>query len=69
LKIETSVLSGDDVAQALLDAAQDRGGLLVLGSRGYGPVRRTLLGSVSVAIVRAAPIPVIVVPRGVEPGT
>ena len=69
VKIETSVLSGDDVAQALLDAAQDHAGLLVLGSRGYGPVRRTLHASVSVAIVRAAPIPVIVVPRGVEPGT
>jgi nucleotide-binding universal stress UspA family protein len=66
VRIESSVLSGDDAARALLDAAQDRLDLLVLGSRGYGPVRRTLLGSVSVAVVRAAPL--IVVPRGVEPG-
>jgi len=32
-------------------------------------VRRTLLGSVSVAVARAAPTPLIVVPRGAEPGS
>ena len=65
-----SILRADNAAQALLDAAvADRVDLLVLGSRGYGPVRRTLLGSVSVAVVRAAPVPVLVVPRGVEPGS
>ena len=64
-----SILRADDTAQALLDAAvADRVDLLVLGSRGYGPVHRTLLGSVSVAVVRAAPVPVLVLPRGVEPG-
>ena len=67
VKVESSVLSGEDVAQALLDVTQDRVSLLVVGSRGYGPSRRTLLGSVSVALVRAARVPVLVVPRGVEP--
>jgi nucleotide-binding universal stress UspA family protein len=40
--------------------------LLVCGSRGYGPVRRVLLGTVSAALVRQASIPVVVVPRGGE---
>ena len=38
--------------------------LLVCGSRGYGPVRRVLLGTVSAALVRQSSIPVMVVPRG-----
>jgi nucleotide-binding universal stress UspA family protein len=51
--------------------------LLVLGSRGYGPVRRVLLGSVSTRVMRSADCPVLVVPRSgkehmleeVEPGS
>jgi nucleotide-binding universal stress UspA family protein len=41
--------------------------LLVIGSRGYGPLRRTLLGGVSAYVMRTAPCPVIVVPRGGAP--
>jgi nucleotide-binding universal stress UspA family protein len=37
--------------------------LLVCGSRGYGPVRRVLLGTVSAALVRQSSVPVLVVPR------
>jgi nucleotide-binding universal stress UspA family protein len=40
--------------------------LLVCGSRGYGPVRRVLLGTVSSALVRQASVPVLIVPRGGE---
>lgn len=40
--------------------------LLIMGSRGYGPVRRVLLGGASGVVVREAHGPVIVVPRGVE---
>jgi nucleotide-binding universal stress UspA family protein len=54
----------DDATQALLGEAAKGVDLLVLGSRGYGPLRRVLLGSVSAAVVAAAPCPVLVVPRG-----
>ena len=37
--------------------------LLVLGSRGFGPMRRTLLGSTSDHLVHDAGCPVVVVPR------
>lgn len=40
--------------------------LLILGSRGYGPLGRTLIGSVSTEIVRTAPCPVMVIPRALE---
>ncbi len=37
--------------------------LLLMGSRGYGPLRSVLLGSTSSMMIRAARCPVIVVPR------
>lgn len=37
--------------------------LLLVGSRSYGPFRRTLVGSVSSALIHEAPCPVLVVPR------
>ncbi|HEX2468286.1 MAG TPA: universal stress protein [Solirubrobacterales bacterium] len=43
--------------------------LLVIGSRGYGPLRRVLLGGVSAEVMRTAPCPVIVVPRASAPTT
>jgi nucleotide-binding universal stress UspA family protein len=59
---EPQVLHGEP-AEALTEAAGDLD-LLVLGSRGYGPVKGTLLGSVSSRVMAAAPCPVMVVPRG-----
>jgi nucleotide-binding universal stress UspA family protein len=38
--------------------------LLVVGSRGYGPLRRLMLGSTTVQLVRSSSCPVIVLPRG-----
>jgi nucleotide-binding universal stress UspA family protein len=65
LHAETKLALGDPVRMLMheADAGLD---LLVLGSRGYGPVRRVLLGSVSTELVRSAPCPVLVVPRSVE---
>ncbi len=49
-------------------AAESDVDLIVVGSRGYGPVARVLLGSVAAKLMREAPCPVLVVPRpaGVE---
>lgn len=57
------LLEGDvvDALAALDDRECD---LLVCGSRGYGPVRRVLLGGVASKLVRRAACPVVVVPRG-----
>ena len=49
---------------AILEACEEAGAdLLVAGSRGYGPVMRVLLGSVSTQLAHKAPCPVLVVPR------
>jgi nucleotide-binding universal stress UspA family protein len=57
------LLEGDAVdALAALD--EHEVDLLVCGSRGYGPVRRVLLGGVLRKLVRRAAGPMLVVPRG-----
>ena len=48
---------------ALVRACEEGVDLLVLGSRGYGPLARVLLGSVSRHAAQDAPCPVSVVPR------
>jgi nucleotide-binding universal stress UspA family protein len=55
-----------DARQALLDCAETAG-MVVVGTRGRGPVRSLLLGSVSIAVVTHAPCPVTVV-RGLGAG-
>jgi nucleotide-binding universal stress UspA family protein len=49
-------------ARMLAGACEDTD-LLVVGSRGYGPVLRVLLGSVSTRLIHIAPCPVLVIPR------
>lgn len=65
LPVEIQVLTGEPVHA--ISAATADVGLLVLGSRGYGPVRRVLLGSVSVKLVRAPSCPLLVLPRTAMP--
>lgn len=52
-----------DPAEQLLARAEEGMDLLVLGSRGFGPVMRLMLGSVSAQVIRKAPCPVLVTPR------
>ena len=57
-------LAGDPSERLI--AASEKLDLLVIGSRGYGPLRAVLAGGVSGRVIRGAHCPVIVVPRGVE---
>jgi nucleotide-binding universal stress UspA family protein len=57
----TLLLEGPAAATLIAQSAELD--LLVAGSRGYGPVRRVLVGSVSRALVRDASCPIVVVPR------
>jgi nucleotide-binding universal stress UspA family protein len=62
LRASGNVVSGD-AAEALVSKAEEGIDLLVMGSRGYGPARRVLLGSVSSKLAHSAPCPLLVVPR------
>jgi nucleotide-binding universal stress UspA family protein len=57
------VLTGD-VVEVLAELDEDDVDVLLCGSRGYGPIRRVLLGGVSSQLVRRAKSSVVVVPRG-----
>lgn len=64
LEDHESVIVEGDARTALLEVAEERGAdLLVVGSRGLGPVSRLLLGSVSSSIVQQSKVPVTVMPR------
>jgi len=62
LAAETVRLDGDPAIQ-LVRACEEGADLLVVGSRGYGPLARVLLGSVSRRVTHSAPCPVVVVRR------
>lgn len=67
LRIESRIVSADP-RNALIDASK-RASLVVVGSRGRGPARTALLGSVSVAVARASHCPTVVCrPRPESPG-
>jgi nucleotide-binding universal stress UspA family protein len=55
----------DDVVRAIEKAAERvQPDLIVMGTRGHGPVRRALLGSVANRVLAAATTDVLVVPEG-----
>jgi nucleotide-binding universal stress UspA family protein len=56
------LLEEGDPAVVLAERGSDLD-LLVMGSRGYGPLRSALLGATSAAVMRSAPCPVLVTPR------
>lgn len=57
-----AALKEGDPAAVLADQGVELD-LIVIGSRGYGPMRRALLGAVSAEVMRTAPCPVLVTPR------
>jgi nucleotide-binding universal stress UspA family protein len=52
------------VVDALTELRPEECDVLVVGSRGYGPLRSVLLGGVSSRVVKHSRVPVVVVPRG-----
>ena len=60
--VETIVCRGIPVEEICHLAEERRARLLVVGSHGWGRFRRMLLGSVSAAVIKHAPCPVLVVP-------
>jgi len=62
IRVAAKIVSGQ-TAKALVKQSE-RLDLLVLGSRGYGPIARVLLGSISRHVMSDARCPVLVVPRG-----
>ena len=66
VSLRTQVILADGDAAAELVERADPLSMLVIGSRGYGPFRRALLGSVSAQVLRSAPCPVLIVPRAAE---
>ena len=57
------VLLRGGAVQCLCEAGSETD-LLVIGSRGYGPLHHALVGSVSAHLMRSCPVPVLVMPRG-----
>jgi nucleotide-binding universal stress UspA family protein len=58
-------LVGTPIAETIAAyAATNDADLIVVGTHGYGPVKRMLLGSVSEHLLRCAPCPVLTVPPG-----
>jgi nucleotide-binding universal stress UspA family protein len=61
------IAEGEDVATALGSVDWSPGDTLLVGSADYGPIRRVFLGDTATRILRAATVPVTVLPRDVEP--
>ncbi|CAA9460412.1 MAG: Universal stress protein family [uncultured Rubrobacteraceae bacterium] len=64
---ETHLCIGSPVDQILCVAEELDAGLIVMGSRGLGGVKRILMGSVSEGVIHHARCPVLVVRPGNEP--
>jgi len=57
-----AVLVGQAAESILAFAAEQSADVIVLGTHGYGPVKRFLLGSVAERVLRGATCPVLTVP-------
>jgi nucleotide-binding universal stress UspA family protein len=63
LQIETAIIEGEPKVVIIEEAEKWRADLIVVGCHGYGPVKRFLLGSVSLAVAVHAPCSVEIVRR------
>jgi nucleotide-binding universal stress UspA family protein len=59
----TTLVAGPP-SEVIAEEAEKGVHLLVMGSRSYGPIRRVMIGSTAIEMMRVAPCPVIVIPRG-----
>lgn len=66
--VPAEAVLGEGGAVQVLEQAAEHLDLLVMGSRGYGPFRAVLLGSVSGQLIAGATAPIVVVPRGAATG-
>jgi nucleotide-binding universal stress UspA family protein len=57
------VIVGDDPVETLAGMANSSFDAFFVGSRGYGPIRRVLLGGVASRLLRRLDIPAVIVPR------
>lgn len=63
-RVVRRVIAGLPAAREIAQYAATHGAdLIVVGTHGYGPVRRLVLGSVADRVVRMAPCPVLTVPH------
>jgi nucleotide-binding universal stress UspA family protein len=67
VRAAASVSRGEPV-ETLVARTREGLDLLVMGSRGHGPLRRVLFGSVSSELIDRAECPVLVLPRQVSAG-
>jgi len=65
VRAATAVVRGTPAA-VLRQEAEKGIDLLAIGSRGFGPVRRTFSGGVASALIHDLPCPLLVFPRGAE---
>jgi len=63
LQAKTILVEGR-AADAIVQEARKGMGLLFLGSRAYGGLRRAIAGSTAAEVMRRSPCPVVVIPRG-----
>lgn len=61
---EAAYFHGDPARQLAIES--EVADLMVIGSRGYGPLRAVMLGSVSERVARTAACPLLIVPRGAD---
>jgi nucleotide-binding universal stress UspA family protein len=64
--VESAFITGSPNRE--LAAESESLDLIVIGSRGYGPLHAVLLGGVAHALVRKAACPVLILPRGAKTG-